>query len=334
MNSPANRVSDGGTTTGPTPPDAGGPGSGFRHELYAYQGEAQFLAGTLSFIDDALTGGEIVLVAVAEAKQHLLREQLNGHGKDVSFLDVDALGRNPARLIPAWQSWIAECTDAGRPVRGIGESRWTGRSQVEAAELRYHEWLLNLAFVKSPAWWLLCPYDTDAASGTVLEALGRCHPLQFTDGGHGPSPTYQDSPYDFDELGPPCDPHHAFAYGPGQLGAVREKVADCATAHGLDGTRLRELLIAATEVATNSINHGGGHGTLRVWTEETDLVCEFHDAGYIDNPLIGRVRPHPDQVGGHGMWLVQQLCDLVRIRSTPDTGTTVRLYTTLPPKAG
>ena len=323
---------DASTTARATADDGHGPS--FRHELYAYQGEAQFLTGALSFIDEARTGGEIVLLAVSGSKQRLLRNELDGSfATSVSFLDVDALGRNPGRLIPAWQSWITEHAAAGRPVRGIGESQWADRPAVDASELRYHEWLLNLAFVKSPAWWLLCPYDTDTVCATVLEAADRCHPLRLTDGSHGPSPTYRSVPYDHEELGPPCSPFHPFDFGPGQLSEVRETVAGCATAHGVGGAALRDLLIAATEVATNSINHGGGRGRLRVWTERGDLVCEFHDAGYIENPLIGRVRPQPDQVGGYGMWLVQQLCDLVRIRSAPDTGTTVRLHTVLTPAA-
>ena len=323
-------ATDDGATTARARTDDGR-GSCFRHELYAYQGEAQFLTGALSFIDEARTGGEIVLVAVSGSKQRLLRDELDGAAAtDVSFLDVDALGRNPGRLIPAWQSWITEHAAAGRPVRGIGESQWADRPAVDASELRYHEWLLNLAFVQSPAWWLLCPYDTTTVGATVLEAAGRCHPLRLTGGGHAPSPAYRSVPYDHEELGPPCDPSHPFDYGPGQLSAVRETVAGCASAHGIGGAVLRDLLIAATEVATNSINHGGGRGRLRVWAEGDDLVCEFHDAGYIENRLIGRVRPSPDQVGGYGMWLVQQLCDLVRIRSAPDTGTTVRLHTALP----
>ncbi|MHA6758614.1 anti-sigma factor RsbA family regulatory protein [Streptacidiphilus sp. PAMC 29251] len=304
---------------------------GFRHELYAYEGRTEFLDGALSFIDDALTEGETVLVAVAEPKQRLLRDELDGTAAEssVSFMDLDALGRNPARLIPAWQDWIGKHTGAGRPVRGIGESDWSGRSAVEAAELRYHEWLLNRAFVQSPAWWLLCPYDVAVCGPAVLEAVGHCHPLRLSAGAHEPSSDYLDGPYPFADLVPPGEQYPEVSYGPGQLAAVRDHVADCAAQHGFGGARLRELLIAVTEVATNSINHGGGRGTLRVWADRTQLSCEFHDAGYIEDPLIGRVRPSAEQVGGHGMWLVQQLCDLVQIRSAPETGTTIRLHMSL-----
>jgi len=41
-----------------------------------------------------------------------------------------------------------------------------------------------------------------------------------------------------------------------------------------------------------------------------------------------RVRPTPTQTGGRGLWMANQVCDLVRIRSG-DTGTAVRLHMSL-----
>lgn len=305
--------------------------TGFRHELYPYEGDGQFLSGAAAFIDDALAGGEVVVVAVGKPKERMLRDQLAGTGAEagVSFLDLDALGRNPGRLIPAWQDQIARLASGGQAVRGIGESPWGGPDAALAGELRYHEWLLNRAFEQSPAWWLLCPYDTATLETAVLEAAGRCHPLVLAGGAHESNSGYVDEPYTFDQLDAPCDPHVVLPYRQGDLAAVRAKVTACAAEHELGGDRLRELLVAATEVASNSIRHGGGTGTLRTWATESWFICEFHDAGYIQNALVGRVRPRPDQAGGHGMWLVQQLCDLVQIRSNPQDGTTIRLYMAL-----
>ena len=312
--------------------DAGaGSGSAFRHELYPYAGEAEFLSGALSFIDDARAGQELVLVAVAGSKEQMLRAELESTDAagSVSFLDTAALGRNPGRLIPAWQDWIAKRATEGHPVRGISESSWADRTVAEAGELHYHEWLLNLAFAQSPAWWLLCPYDTDTLEPAVLEAAERCHPLVLSEGNHGPSSAFVDEPYAFAELGSPCDPYQELSFHAGELMAVRARVGACAAEHGLEGARLRELLIAVTEVASNSIKYGGGRGTLRVWAEDSRLVCEFHDSGHVRDPLVGRIRPTVDQTGGRGLWLVQQLCDLVQIRSTAEAGTTVRLHVAL-----
>ncbi|WP_033214971.1 sensor histidine kinase [Kitasatospora phosalacinea] len=315
-----------------TSPEASHQDSPFRHELYPYEGDAQFLDGVMSFIRDARAGSELVLVAVAEPKERMLRTELEGTDAagGVTFLDTAALGRNPGRLIPAWRDWVSKAAE-GHPVRGISESAWNGRSPAESTEFGYHEWLLNLAFAESPTWWLMCPYDTAALEPATLEAARRCHPLLLSDGTHGPNGSYVQEPYAFPEFAPAADHPQELPYQRGLLSAVRAHIAACATRHGLDGARLRELLIAACEIAGNSIKHGGGRGVLRTWVEGEDLICEFHDSGHLKDPLVGRFRPTVDQVGGRGLWLVHQLCDLVQIRSTAEAGTTIRLHTRLFP---
>ncbi|CAM5235248.1 anti-sigma factor RsbA family regulatory protein [Streptomyces pseudogriseolus] len=311
-------------------PSSAAPGAGYRHELYPYSGRDAFVEGALGFIQDALDGGEAVVVAVPQDKASLLRAEIRDEDA-VRYVDTAGVAHHPGRLIAAWQEWIQEYTSQGRPVRGIGESPWdTVRTPAEAEELRYHEWLLNKAFARGPAWWLLCPYDI-AHDKAALTEMARCHPELRQDGRTMPCEDYDPhAPYRFTPLTDPCDPYEEFAYSSGDLPALREKIAACAELHGLTGRRLRELHLAATEVATNSIRHGGGHGVLRTWNEEHRLVCEFRDAGYIEDPLVGRRRPDARQVGGRGMWLVHQLCDLVEIRSAPDEGTRIRLHTELP----
>ncbi len=86
-----------------------------------------------------------------------------------------------------------------------------------------------------------------------------------------------------------------------------------------------ELVLATDELAANSVRHGGGSGTLRYWREGELLLCEVSDAGAIEAPLTGRIRPAPDACNGRGVWLVNQLCDLVQIRSSP-AGSAVRVH--------
>ena len=88
---------------------------------------------------------------------------------------------------------------------------------------------------------------------------------------------------------------------------------------------LIDLLQAVTEVAANSVVHGGGSGTLRLWTTDTGVVCEVRDRGWIREPLVGRARPRVDREGGRGMWMINQLCDLVQVRSSPG-GTILRMH--------
>jgi len=86
--------------------------------------------------------------------------------------------------------------------------------------------------------------------------------------------------------------------------------------------------MAVTELATNSIRYGGGSGTLRCWSRPGALICEVRDAGRISRPLAGRVRPREEQEGGYGLWLVNQLCDLVQVRTFED-GSVVRVHMSL-----
>jgi anti-sigma regulatory factor (Ser/Thr protein kinase) len=64
---------------------------------------------------------------------------------------------------------------------------------------------------------------------------------------------------------------------------------------------------------------------MRIWEESSSLVCEVSDAGGIEDPLVGRGKPPADRGSGLGLWLANQLCDLVQIRSFP-TGSVVRLH--------
>ena len=109
------------------------------------------------------------------------------------------------------------------------------------------------------------------------------------------------------------------------LSFVRDLVARAASAHGLDEGRSSDLVVSVNELAGNSLRHGGGAGTLRIWTQGRALICEIEDAGHIDKPLVGRERPTTDQERGFGLWLVNQMCDLVQLR-TFKTGSVVRLH--------
>lgn len=81
------------------------------------------------------------------------------------------LGRNPARIIPAWQRFVDGA--GGRPVRGIGEPIWPGRRAEELLECRLHGALLNVAVDPGLPFWLRCPYDTRQLSPGVVEEAFR-----------------------------------------------------------------------------------------------------------------------------------------------------------------
>ncbi|MEY9929780.1 anti-sigma regulatory factor (Ser/Thr protein kinase) [Catenulispora sp. GP43] len=305
----------------PTPADP------FRHEAFLYSGSEHFLAGAAAFVRGALAAGEAVLVAIVESRAALLRRVLGTDADRVGFLDMERVGRNPARIIPAWQDWVEENAATARGFRGISESVWAGRTPSELAECRQHERLLNTAFDRGPGWWLLCPYDIDALPASAVDAANGSHPCVVDHDIHTRGAGYPDAgfahPALSDEpLDEPSVPMWELDFGLPDLGRLRDEVTDFAKK--LEGDRRADdAALVVSELAANSIKYGGGAGVLRLWHEGADLVCEVRDRGLITDALAGQRRP--TGLGGQaGLWISNRVCDLLQIRSAPGKGTVVR----------
>lgn len=106
---------------------------------------------------------------------------------------------------------------------------------------------------------------------------------------------------------------------------LRQLVAAWATREALGTEATEELVLAVHEIATNSVHHGGGVGMLRLWRTGDELVCEVQDAGYIRDALSMRRRPGRLASASRGLWITEQICDLVEIFSSP-RGSQVRMH--------
>lgn len=122
---------------------------------------------------------------------------------------------------------------------------------------------------------------------------------------------------------PPIEPA-SLPFNATSLPAVRRTVAREAARAGLTVDQVSDMVLAVSEVATNSVQHGGGGGLLRHWVDADALVCEVRDSGSIADPLVGRETPGDDPGRARGVWLAYQLCDLVQVSSHPG-GQVVRL---------
>lgn len=301
----------------------------FAHEALLYAGDDGFLDGTVPFVLDGVAVGEPILLVLSAAKIERIKGELNGDGDQILFADMDEVGANPARIIPAWRRFLDERTAAGRPVRGVGEPISAERRPDELVECQRHESLLNLAFADAPAFRLLCPYDVDALDEEVIAEALRSHPYVVEDGVRRPSPTYRGlsaiaGPFD-DPLPAPPASVQELGVDAESLATVRRLVASRAADAGLGAARTKDLVLAVNEIATNSVRHGGGTGTLRVWVGTRWLVCEIEDRGRIDDPLVGREEPTPDRPDGRGLWIANHVCELVQVR-TFGARTLVRLH--------
>jgi anti-sigma regulatory factor (Ser/Thr protein kinase) len=300
----------------------------FRHEALFYAGAEQFVRRAAGYVRDALAADEPILVAVIEPRAKLLREELGAEAERVEFADMERVGRNPARIIPAWQDWVERNTGRAGPrdlaaaapgFRAIGEPVWAGRTGAEIRECQKHEELLGAAFGCGPAWSLLCAYDIESLPIDVVAMAHREHQTQpgAAVGGDilvDPLP----------DLGPPI---LEFPFDLGELPRLRALIRQHAPDLGLAGRRVGDFVLVADELAANSVRHGGGVGVLRLWHQGSYAICEVHDAGLITDPLVGRRRPDfARHVGGAGLWTANRLCDLLLIRSAEAHGTSVRAH--------
>ena len=283
------------------------PVSGYRHEAFLYSGMTEFLAGTTSFIRRAVSAGG--------PKIELIRRELGPDAEYVGFADMADVG-NPARIIAAWRAFVEEHAGASQ-LWGIGEPIHAERSPAELAECQLHEALLNVAFGADTPFSLLCPYDLEELARDVIDEAHRTHPYVAGGEARPAEPAYQpvDAADPFARQLPPRPAYAAWmAFQPGDLGRVRTFL-----------TGQARLVLAVNEIATNSLKHGGGHGELHVWRDGDSLVCEVSDQGHITSPLVGRIPPALGQGFGAGLWLANQLCDLVQICSSAN-GTAIRVY--------
>lgn len=305
---------------------------GFSHEAFFYADLGEFLDQACGFVRDGLELGEDVLVATGGDRLAAMR-RLYDRESHVQLADMADVGVNPARIIPLWQDFVDVAVEEGRAVRGLGEPIWAGRSSAELAECHQHESLLNVAFGDGPAWRLLCPYDVSALPSDVLAEARENHPVLIQEGRSAASELYRLERCRRALRHRPLPPHppsaQELAFGPADLAALRRAVAEAGRAVGLDADRTDDLVLCADELAANSLLHGGGSGVLRVWRDGDELVCEVSDAGVIADPLVGRHPPSLERTGGRGLWLANQLCDLVQLRSGP-AGTVVRVHVRLP----
>lgn len=302
----------------------------FRHEALFYSGDEEFMAHSTRFIQAGLMASEPVLVAVIPRKIELLKDALGSDADEVLFVDMAATGRNPARIIPVWHGFIQARPESARRVRGIGEPIWAGRTGEEIVEVQRHESLINLAFSEACGW-ILCPYDTSQLGEDVLEEAYRTHPHIAAGNSRETSRTYQsvkdirpalDSP-----LPSPRGEVQTMEVGTGSLAGARRFVEARARAFGFSDEKVEDLKLTVSELVANTLVHGGGAGRLMLWEEGRDLVLEVSDAGEFNQPLVGRKTPTVTQEGGRGMWMVNQLCDLVQMRTHPG-GSIIRVRMT------
>lgn len=301
------------------------------HAALFYGDDDEYRAGLADFIRAAATAGAPLQMMLPWQRVRLARSVLAELARlplRVALDDMADVGGNPARLIPVGHAFADD--HPGEHVYLLWEPTWAERSAAERREVGRHEGLCNLAF-GDKAMTVLCLYDSAELGPEVVAEVEQTHPIVISGGRPRPSPGY---------LGPgglpascdgPLPPPEVDALGlsfTDQLGAVRDFAARHAAAAGLSQARARDLILAVSEIAANAVSYADG-GVIRAWLADGALICQLEDSGFIADPLAGRRQRPPDAPGGHGLWLVNLVCDLVERRTSP-AGTTTRLHMRIP----
>ena len=295
--------------------------TGFQHQALIYRRRRRVSGRDRSLPAGRARGRGRPLVAVGPIQTRMLERSWGGPeaGREgVRFVDMREARPQPRLDHPVLarvrrrQAGAGRCGGSGNPSPG-GTQRG-GAGGVPAARGAAQRRLRP----REPAWSLLCPYDAGSLDAEILEKVAHSHPmvyrrrrrrrelLQFDPGGDAFA----------GELAAARRARWRLAFGVTELGEVRRRVAAAAGRPGMD--RLASPTsspppasspptASCTAVATASC----GSGTRRsgCWPRSRTAGCGSRSR------WSAGVRPNISQEGGRGLWLANQLCDLVQIRS-------------------
>ena len=122
------------------------------------------------------------------------------------------------------------------------------------------------------------------------------------------------------------------------LRALRADVHASASRIGFPDHRVEDMVLAVHELVANAVQHGAGAGRLRIWDLAGTLHCRVDDGALaFDDPAdpaapaadpedvkaaattspAGRSVATAWSIPGHGLWVVRQVADDLRVMSSP-----------------
>ena len=311
---------------------------GFVHEAGLYGSEDELLELLVPFVRQGVAAGEpTVLACLPEPARHVRRTV--GDLPGVSVRDDNPYDR-PMRTLAAHHRMFTSRLAAGvTGMRVVGQIP-PGRITADWGDWVRYEAAVNHCFAPLPVR-SICLYDTRTTAAAVLADVQRTHPYLWSAGrGHHHSPRYADPAALLADRArrerDPLErrPPDVELTGPSPA-TGRQAVARLGEATGLSRDDIDALELAVSETITNALRHGAAPVTLRAWAAPGHVVATVHDTGPgPHDPFAGLVPADPGVPGGHGLWVVHQLCRRATVAAEPD-GCTVRLVVGTPaPPAG
>lgn len=294
-----------------------------------------------AFVDDGAFHREPVVVVPANGGGALREATVDGRGSsrtqfEVVSVDSDRGHPRAAGALRAYRELLDDrLGDGARCVRLIIEPL-IGDSVEEQLDWARCEAVINRAFATTAAT-ILCVYDEralppSAFRDSLVEQIACTHPRLLTANGPQDSDSYLDPAQIFGDL---ASPHLPLEDSEPVLdlpidrsmGIPRQAVGQAVASAQLPAERVRDLVVAFNEVATNAVVHGRGAARVRVWTKRDLVVCTVSDEGTsFRDRLAGYVPLATAHISdrGMGLWLSRQLCDEVDIVPSAE-GLDVRL---------
>jgi anti-sigma regulatory factor (Ser/Thr protein kinase) len=299
-------------------------GTTLRHNALVYESAGEYLAHAVPFLKAGIEAGEGAVVAHTKPGLAMMREALGAESVHVTFVDISAAYTRPTRTLAAYHKVYVEQLRKTPTLRAVADVQcgpdpndwelWTG-----------YEAVFNRSFGHLPAW-VLCSYDANGTPDPIIEGVWQTHPEVIADDSLQGSERYEDP----DDLLRRITPPPALLTGLRQIpfrgGAegLREQLARELAASGMSEAQSLELLLAATEVANNAMQHGGGIREVRVGGVGGRFVCEIADQGDgFDDPAAGYLAPREGI--GAGLWVARQLTWRIEFFHSP-TGFTTRIW--------
>src|SRR6476620_10003063 len=285
---------------------------GFRHDASLHRGRGRLMAAAAEFVRVGIEAGEAIMVCAPQDVTTQLSREISG-GTQPTFLDQ---GHFPSRAVAQWITFADRCRSTGQAARLLISPASGRRPSAHRRQEAFSDALINLAVQADTHLWVRCAFDGEHLDADRMGEVEACHPLLDHDGAAGGSPGYAGlahARYLFSErlVGPPGPTRTVVISRLVELAAARTLVREETRRAKLSMEEAEAVVLAVHEAAINALDHGGGTCQLRLWRTSARLVCEVRSGHRLRDPLAGhRLAPVEDD-HGRGLWLANQLCDLV-----------------------
>jgi anti-sigma regulatory factor (Ser/Thr protein kinase) len=281
-------------------------GTALRHNAFVYDCDDEFVASAVPFLQEGLEAGEGAIVAHTKPGMAMMRDALGAQAAAVTFVDVSLAYARPARTLAAYHKVYAEQLQKTPRLRAVADVQF-GRDPREWDLWTGYEAVFNRSFGHLPAW-VWCTYNANGTPDPVIECVWQTHPEVVQGVRRTTSGLYEDPDQLLRRLTPLPEPLPQLRSIPSGRGIeqIRERLAAELIAAGLGEAKTLEALLAATEIATNAIEHGAGIEDIRIGQADGRIVCEIIDRGSgFDDPAAGYLAPRNGI--GSGLWVARQL---------------------------